>query len=800
MGTVSTIMSERSGIPVMMNQNGMREDLVDCDGGTSLDDLIPRFLKLCKQQALKTVFSERANPVILLYFEIENFFLFHKLYGEEIAGRILNAMEQALRKETKESLRDCNLLFIGHLVPGQFLVICDRDVPDLDSLPDLSMSLRLSVRSSVNREAVQITGQRLEIRSGFAPVCMGGNSPEGTLYSALHDAQQIAQGMMNLKHLRLMEEFRRIIDLPLLKINYQPIVDLSSGEVLGWEALSRGPVQSYFHSPATLFNFAEEVGSIFDLEKVCREQAIRQIGSISKGQKLFLNIHPKTLGDPGFSTGETRRMLEKYGLEPDNVVFEITERHSIRDFTLFHRTLEHYRRQGYMVAIDDVGSGYSGLWAIAEVRPDFIKVDMSLIRGIDSNPVKRAMLETLIAFADKIGCGIIPEGIETEAEMTSLISMGAHYGQGFYLAKPDFPKPLPSADLITRNELIVNHMQGEWKCSIPIRELVEPAYEVGPNTLIAEVKKKLSGNGPISSIVVADRLQKPIGLVMSHHLDRQLGTQYGVALYYKRTIDHLMDSMPLIVEGSTPVEVVARAATNRERFKIYDHIIVTRDGKLLGIVSVQKMLDALARVQVEMAKGANPLTGLPGNVAIEREIERRNGIGAPTSLVYVDLDHFKAYNDHYGFDQGDKMILLISRILSWAIKRHGTSDDFVGHVGGDDFVLMTHPARAERICRGIVRCFKRLVKACYNQDDRVRGFVAGTDRNGAATQFPLVSVSLAIIDCRCDWDLVHIGRIAAEMKRYAKSIPGSKFVRNRRNAALTDDTPAPMPADSGNSL
>lgn len=723
---------------------------------------------------------EALSPLALLWFEIENYFLFRKLYGEEISNRILEVMERLLRRLTQECSGDSNLILVERLAPGQFFTVFDSAVHGLEVLPDLSMSLRLTARNRLNQEAVHLTGQNLEIRAGYAPLHIDKEiTPEGALYNALHNAQHMALGNMNLKQLRLMEEFRSILEVPLLGIVYQPIVDLRSGDILGWEALARGPRQSHFHSPAALFDFAEEVGSVFDLEKVCREQAIRQLGSIIKGQKLFLNIHPRTLGDPSFSAGETRRVLKGYGLEPDNVVFEITERHSIRDFTLFHRTLEHYREQGYRVAIDDVGAGYSGLWNIAELRPDFIKVDMSLVRGIDSNPVKRALLETLIALADKIGCGIIPEGIETDAELSSLLSMGAHYGQGYYLARPDFPKPLPSADLISRNEQVLNNIQGEWKCSIPILELVEHTCEVGPKTLIADVKKKLEGAEPISAIVVLEN-QRPLGLVMSHHLDRQLGTQYGVALYYQRTIDCLMDSKPLIVEGSTPVEEVAKAATTRERFKIYDHIIVTRDGFLVGIVSVQKMLDALARVQVEVAKGANPLTGLPGNVSIEREIKRRSQIATPTSLIYVDLDHFKVYNDHYGFEQGDRMIMLISKILCWAVKRHGTSSDFVGHVGGDDFVAITHPDHADRICLGVVRCFKRLVLGYYSQEDRTCGYVSGKDRVGNQTRFSLVSVSLAIVDCRSDWDLHLISRTAAEMKRYAKSIPGNTFVRDRR--------------------
>lgn len=441
------------------------------------------------------------------------------------------------------------------------------------------------------------------------------------------------------------------------------------------------------------------------------------------------------------------------------------------------------------MAIDDVGTGYSGLSSIAEIRPELIKVDMSLIRGIDANPVKRALVEALVALADKIGSGIIAEGIETETELSSLMSMGVHYGQGYFLGRPGFPKASPTLSM-PAHVVFKNRRQGEWKCSIPVEELAEPGHQMSPNVEVKDAREIMEAGKPISGVVVVDD-GRPVGLLMSHHLDRQLGTHYGMALYYRRSVSHVMDAEPLIVEGATPVEVVAKLAMNREPFKIYDHVIVTRNGLHHGIISVQRILDTLARVQVEMAKGANPLNGLPGNLAIEQEIARRSRTAAPISLVYVDLDHFKVYNDQYGFKDGDRVILLLSQILVWAVKRHGLPDDFMGHVGGDDFVLITHPDRSERVCRGVVRCFKRLINHCYCEEDRKRSFIEGRNRNGDEGQFPLVSVSLAIVDCREKEDFDHVERRAAEMKHYAKSLPGNKYVRDRRSAhpEATDDNP-----------
>ena len=125
------------------------------------------------------------------------------------------------------------------------------------------------------------------------------------------------------------------------------------------------------------------------------------IGDLGPDQKLFLNIHPRTISDPHFVRGETMRLIGEMGLKPSSIVFEITERHCIKDFPNFNKTLEHYRSQGYMVAVDDAGSGFSSLQSIAEIRPDFIKIDMSLVRDINLNSIKRVLLETFINFAEK---------------------------------------------------------------------------------------------------------------------------------------------------------------------------------------------------------------------------------------------------------------------------------------------------------------------------------------------------------------------------------------------------------------
>lgn len=722
--------------------------------------------------------KERAHKGVL-YFELDNFNLFQNFFDGNLA---LQVMEVA-----QETIADCAATFklsdftLEKMSPGAFLLKYRQDFQDTQ-MAELATQMRPVLNSSFNKKLVTLTGQKMKFVIGHARLNLGlGASSEDTEYIAAADAQKQARTRKSLKNLAVLKEFREILANQDLRIVYQPIMDLKKGRIYGWEALTRGPESSKFSSPLALFDFAEEEGKLFELETITRELAIKNIGKLKKGNKLFLNIHPNTLADPNFQSGRTLRLLEEQGMHPGDIVFEVTEKHSLKDLSVFHRTLNHYRNQGYQIAIDDVGAGYSGLYRIAEIRPDILKIDRELIRNINTHPAKRALMEAFISFANHIEATVIAEGIETDKQLRALMEMDFHCGQGYYLGRPAAPKQHPKLRPSHKNPLPPPSSQPG--VSLTIDHLAEKTVVIGEGTKINEVKKAFEKEEPLCGIVVC-RDEKPVGLIMSHHLDRELSSYYGPALYYGRDITNLMDKSPLVVDRFSPVEVVARRAMQRDKHKIYDHVIVTREDKLLGTASVQDILDAMARVQVELAKGSNPLSGLPGNLNIEIELENRvQKYQKPTSIIYVDLDNFKAYNDVYGFKNGDKIILLTSRILTWAAKRHGMGNSFVGHIGGDDFILLTHPDRAERVCRGISRCFARLIKKFYNAEDVRQGFIISKGREDTEGEYPLISVSMAIVDCLRPLPLSEISELATGTKKLAKSIPGNSFVRNRRNPA-----------------
>lgn len=197
--------------------------------------------------------------------------------------------------------------------------------------------------------------------------------------------------------------------------------------------------------------------------------------------------------------------------------------------------------------------------------------------------------------------------------------------------------------------------------------------------------------------------------------------------------------------------------------------------------------ELLARIRMILRRTerdleANPLTRLPGNVSILNEISRRIESRALFAVCYIDLDKFKAYNDKYGFEHGDEVIRKTGNILIQVTQRFGNPDDFVGHIGGDDFVIVTSTKAVDKICQEIIAIFDKIAPSFYNETDRKNGYTIALDRQGKEQKIPLLSVSIGVVtnEFRKIEHVAEIGEIGAELKGYAKSLERSNYVKDQR--------------------
>ena len=212
------------------------------------------------------------------------------------------------------------------------------------------------------------------------------------------------------------------------------------------------------------------------------------------------------------------------------------------------------------------------------------------------------------------------------------------------------------------------------------------------------------------------------------------------------------------------------------------------------IVKPFDITELLARVKSHLRRSAqrpvrNPLTGLPGGVLLAQAIHQRLARKTPFALLYADLDNFKAFNDIYGFSRGDQAILFVASIIQRVMAAHGSADDSIGHIGGDDFAMLITPDRAEQICRALISTFDEEVLQLYDPEDRQRGYISGADRYGILRRFSLMSISIGVVTThrRGFSDQESLTRVAAEMKHHAKEQPGSTFAVDQRTSRQSSE-------------
>lgn len=379
-------------------------------------------------------------------------------------------------------------------------------------------------------------------------------------------------------------ELQNILNDENITTVFQPIVSLNDGNILGYEALSRGPNESLLFSPDKLFGAAEKYNKAWQLDTLCRIKAIEKAKNIDNDKLLFLNVDPKIMKDKNFIKGFTKEFLLKNNMSPETIIFEITEKTAIEDYSSFRNILSNYIDQGYKIAIDDTGAGYSGLKTISETKPHYIKIDIDLVINIDKDTFKQALMKTFVTLSNETGMRIIAEGIETEEELKTLIKLGVYAGQGFYLQRPasnflDIPEKVKNF-IITQSKLRNNNFNFNKHY---IGEIVSKNRAFNINSTCNDLKNYF--NTSTESGVCIANCDYPIGLVMRNCLDASLATQYGIAIFSRRPISLIMDNNPLIVDYYTNVNTVSNRAMNRDDKRTYDHVIVTKEGKYYGIVT-----------------------------------------------------------------------------------------------------------------------------------------------------------------------------------------------------------------------
>ena len=361
-------------------------------------------------------------------------------YGVDAYRKAIGELRGIVGETCRHDLKPEDLIVAGSACPDELVILFFRprneDVFYRERLPSLTRQLVDRLASEGHKVVYPYDREPPQLPMGYATFFHDpGLRPERQILAALELARRDArlnEAIARRERHRLFENLVLAEDVAIL---YEPIVNITTREVLGYEALVRGPWKTDVHSPDRLFQLAEETGLTFELDCLCRRTALRGARGLEAGRKLFLNCLPTAIHDPAFRGEAMREALEDLRLRPEDVVFEISERESIDNFSIFREARDYYKELGFQIALDDTGVAYGSLEAVMELEPDFIKVDMAFVRGIDTDATRQEMLRALHAVAGKLGGQIIAEGIENNGELETLQGLGIPYGQGYLFGR-----------------------------------------------------------------------------------------------------------------------------------------------------------------------------------------------------------------------------------------------------------------------------------------------------------------------------------------------------------------------------
>ena len=346
-----------------------------------------------------------------------------------------------LREVASQRLATCDLVLGGDVGRNEMMVVLFRENRDAGFYRQEIPGFEQVVARKLEREGAKLFYPYLKklhsVEMGYAVAL---RNPKFGADTQLRQVLEEAREDMQL-NTRLVARKRRryfhevLLDRQVYSV-YEPIVEVDTHVVFAYEALARGPEGSEFHTPIAMFTEAERQGLVYEFDCLCRASGLEGAVGFPEGTKLFLNVLPSAIHDPKFRAEQLIRTLDECRLSPRDVVFEVSERQSIRDFEAFQEMRDYYRKLGFSFALDDTGSGYAGLESLLELSPEFIKVDRAFVSGVDQDLVRQDMLRVLLSVAEKTGAKIIGEGLDTLEELSMLSELGVHYGQGWLFGHP----------------------------------------------------------------------------------------------------------------------------------------------------------------------------------------------------------------------------------------------------------------------------------------------------------------------------------------------------------------------------
>ncbi len=548
-----------------------------------------------------------------------------------------------------------------------------------------------------------------------------------------------------------MDEWYGCVDR--LDYAFQPIICSHTGRCFAVEALLRNWKSAGFESIFDVFDTAFDQETLFDVDIFLREKAIKKFAQIDSHTKLklFYNIDNRIMEKEDYFSGKTGKIINSNFLTADALCFELSERFRWNETTQLEKVIKSYKDQGYPIAIDDYGSGFSGLQLLYSAEPMYIKIDRFFIKEIDKNARKKLFVTNIIKLAHTLGIKVIAEGIETTGEYFNCIEIGCDYLQGYFIAYPKIDISVIRADYsdVCPKERRACNQETEISEFISNNLLrIKPVNN--RSTSFTELFRCFKENKTHNAVPVTNDVGEPVGIIPEHSLKEYVYAPFGKEILEKGGRNHYIAPFIIPVPSTditSSMEHILELFYNLNEKDNTGYIFITDMGCYIGMLSATTLLNAIHERELKVARDINPLTGLFGNVIIRQFVfdTLTKKTCCNRLFVYFDFDYFKPFNDYFGFRIGDRAIQLFADTLKSILS---CDDFFIGHVGGDDFFCS---ADVQDVIFGVKRVtevqklFSENVKMFYDNEHCEKGAIELTGRDGEVRYYPLLSVSAAVI-------------------------------------------------------
>ncbi len=563
------------------------------------------------------------------------------------------------------------------------------------------------------------------------------------------------------------------------KIDYafQPIIT-PSGNTIAFEALIRNTDKIGFETIQSFFNFLFESKLLFQAEIILRKKVIKKFSEIpfSKDVKLFYNHDPRIIEMPDYEFGITNTLLDQFKVDSNSFCLEASELYSYNfsDFNL--KTYHRAKKGGFNFALDDFGVAFSNFQMLYYIEPDFIKIDCFFVDGVSSDNKKRFFCQKIVEIGHTIGSLIIGEGVEAIKDYYTLKAIGVDAFQGYLVAKPTTDRELLRKSYENIKELFEVDKRGGNDDSELLKSEIEFIEPVKSSDEIKIVFERLKNLKNADYLPVVDNTGFPVGVIREKDLRNYIYSPFGKDILVNRSLNHRILDFTKRIGVCDIKDSVDKVLNIYTHFLDSEGIIVKRENKYIGIISAKSIVKLVNEKNVMEASNLNPLTKLPGNMAIAEKIcKAMEDNGASFHyIIYYDFNNFKPFNDKFGFRVGDRAILGFTDML----RKDKTFEKFIGHIGGDDFVEIINIETSKYNLNSILdyikiifEKFEDFIYSFYSESERESGFYSSKDRYGEYKNFNLLDVSAAIVEISNKahiYNEIEFSNIIANVKKNAK--------------------------------